>query len=272
MSERSSLLTNRVRRLLGAEPADNETRLIAPLQERLDSIEQRLAELSVQTQQRDASNNDAMATALSGIEKQISRAGREQLKANSLAEAQLDQLRSALEALQAGDERRDKEIAALHEQNHQAQRMARIEVARSMFPALDSLDEAIRSGEQILQRYASPYALTTLFERMRARMQMPQHDSALYDALSSWLTGLAFVRQRMLDILAAEGIQPIAAEGEAFDPQLHMAVEVVPACDDLPPGIVANEIRRGYRIGERVLRHAEVAVSGEASNEAGGHH
>lgn len=272
MSGRSSLLTNRVRRLLGAEPADNETRLIAPLQERLDAIEQRLTELSAQTQQRDASNNDAMATALSGIEKQISRAGREQLKANSLAEAQLEQLQSALEALQAGDERRNKEIDALREQNDQSQRTARIEVACSMFPALDSLDEAIRSGEQILQRYAAPSAPTTLFERMRVRMHVSQHGSALYDALSSWLTGLTFVRQRMLGILAAEGIQPIAAEGETFDPQLHMAMDVVPACDDLPPGIVATEIRRGYRIGERILRHAEVAVSGEAANEAGGHH
>jgi molecular chaperone GrpE len=71
------------------------------------------------------------------------------------------------------------------------------------------------------------------------------------------------VRQRLLGVLADEGIMPIAAEGQSFDPHLHVALEVVPPSDDLPPGHVAAELRRGYMAGERVLRHAEVAVSGQ---------
>jgi molecular chaperone GrpE len=46
-----------------------------------------------------------------------------------------------------------------------------------------------------------------------------------------------------------------------FDPRQHVAVEVVPATDRLPPGTVAAELRRGYLVGERVLRPAEVAVT-----------
>jgi molecular chaperone GrpE (heat shock protein) len=45
---------------------------------------------------------------------------------------------------------------------------------------------------------------------------------------------------------------------------MHIAMDVVPASAKLPPGTVATELRRGYHIGSRVLRHAEVAVSSES--------
>jgi anti-sigma factor RsiW len=80
-------------------------------------------------------------------------------------------------------------------------------------------------------------------------------------ALDAWLVGLTFVRQRLLDTLAAEGVRPMDAEGQPFDPQRHIALEVVPADNGLLPGAVAAELRRGYMVGERVLRHAEVAVA-----------
>jgi molecular chaperone GrpE len=95
-----------------------------------------------------------------------------------------------------------------------------------------------------------------------------QQVEALRGALDSWLVGLTFVRQRLLDVLAAEGVRPMDAEGQPFDPRLHVALEVVPAGDELPPGTVAAELRRGYLVGDRVLRHAEVAVSGPAPASA----
>jgi molecular chaperone GrpE len=70
---------------------------------------------------------------------------------------------------------------------------------------------------------------------------------------------LTFVRRRLLNTLAAEGIVPMNAEGRQFDPRYHVAVEVV-AAGQLPPGTIAQEIRCGYLVGDRVLRHADVAV------------
>ena len=69
------------------------------------------------------------------------------------------------------------------------------------------------------------------------------------------------VRRRLLDALAAEGVTLIAAEGQPFDPRRHIAVEVVAAA--APSGTVMQEIRRGFVVGTRVLRHAEVAVAGD---------
>ncbi len=276
MSEQPSPLVQRVRRLLGtgALDADGNVELIAPLKERLDAIERRLIELSEHTRgPRDLSSDEqavaAVREALAGLEKQISRAGREQLKANSLTEAQIEQLTAALEALRAADARRNEEIAAIREQSRIAQNAIRLEMVRGLFPVIDSLDEAIRSGQRLLEQHAPATLVvpTTLFERMRAQHQAQNRgDSPLREAMASWLVGLTFVRQRMLDLLAAEGVQPIAARGQPFDPQLHVAMEVVPATPEVLPGIVVAELRRGYTHGERVLRHAEVAVSGEVGN------
>ena len=52
-----------------------------------------------------------------------------------------------------------------------------------------------------------------------------------------------------------------------FDPHHHVAVEVVPADETVSPGTVASELRRGYLVGDRVLRYAEVAVAGETETE-----
>jgi molecular chaperone GrpE len=82
----------------------------------------------------------------------------------------------------------------------------------------------------------------------------------MQQTLSAWLHGLEFVRRRLLDTLAAEGVTPIPATGTPFNPQLHLALEAV-AAPKAAPGTIVHEIRRGYLVGERVLRHAEVAVA-----------
>jgi molecular chaperone GrpE len=81
------------------------------------------------------------------------------------------------------------------------------------------------------------------------------------EAIAAWLEGLEFVRDRLLDVLSAEGVRPIETDGETFDPHLHVAVEATPASDEQPAGSIAQETRRGYRIGDAVLRYAEVVVA-----------
>jgi molecular chaperone GrpE len=96
---------------------------------------------------------------------------------------------------------------------------------------------------------------------MRAAVSAPSTSEAqLRDSLRAWLQGLTFVRQRLLDALAAEGVRPIPALGLPFDPVLHLAIQAVPSTNQ-PAGTVVSEIRRGYTISGRVLRHAEVAVA-----------
>lgn len=212
-----------------------------------------------------AARLDALQATMSALEKQIGRAGREQFKANALAEAQAERLAAALDALRSADERRENDLSALRERSRTALADARLDVVRAMFPTLDGLDEALRSGQHILERHKRQAADTALLHQLlmiSTETERQREATAWQSALEAWLLGLEFVRRRMLDAFAAEGVVWIEAIGRPFDPRRHVAVERV-AANGVVPGTVVQEIRRGFMAGERVLRHAEVAVSAE---------
>lgn len=209
-----------------------------------------------------ATRIEALQAAVAALEKQIGRAGREQLKANTLAEAQAERLEATLAELRAADERREAELSAERERGRLAAQEARLDAARAMFPALDGIDEAIRAGQAMLDHAARQEPPATILRRLLGISAAERNDpTSPQAAMSAWLTGLGLVRRRLLDALAEQGVTPIAAEGRPFDPHRHIAVEVVNA-PGVAPGSVVQEIRRGFLAGERVLRHAEVAVAG----------
>jgi molecular chaperone GrpE (heat shock protein) len=211
-----------------------------------------------------AARIDVLQATVAALEKQIGRAGREQLKANALTETQAERLAATLATLQASETRREAELVAAREQSQTAVTEARLAVVRAIFPTLDGLDEAIRAGHATLTHAARRESAAALLRRLllgAAQAEDRREAEALHAALNAWLGGLTMVRRRLLDALAAEGITLIAAEGQPFDPRRHIAVEVVAAA--APPGTVMQEIRRGFVVGTRVLRHAEVAVAGE---------
>jgi molecular chaperone GrpE len=72
--------------------------------------------------------------------------------------------------------------------------------------------------------------------------------------------GLEMVQRQLLEVLAKHGVEPIAAMGQPFDPNLHEALFQQPAADH-PENTVVNELSKGYRIRDRVLRPSKVAVS-----------
>lgn len=73
--------------------------------------------------------------------------------------------------------------------------------------------------------------------------------------------GLRLITQRLEGLLVGFGLEPIVALGERFDPRFHEALIQLPATD-AEKGTVIQELQRGYRLGERVIRPAKVAVAG----------
>ncbi|RRR71242.1 MAG: nucleotide exchange factor GrpE [Candidatus Viridilinea halotolerans] len=205
---------------------------------------------------------EALQGTVAALEKQIGRAGREQLKANAIAERQAEQLAEALTALHAAEERRAAELEAAHAQRRTAVAEARLEVARAIFPSIDGLDEALRAGRAMLEHAARRETANDLLQRLLFD-EPTQATHALVTTLDPWLQGLTMVRRRLLDALSNEGIASIDAEGQSFDPRLHIAVEAV--VTDAPPGTVIHVLRRGFVVGERVLRPVEVAVAAAPS-------
>jgi molecular chaperone GrpE len=73
--------------------------------------------------------------------------------------------------------------------------------------------------------------------------------------------GLTLTLQQMLEVLKKEGLEPLAARGQRFDPRLHEAVELV-AAEGTEDGVVLEEMQRGYLFRDRLVRPALVRVSG----------
>jgi molecular chaperone GrpE len=71
--------------------------------------------------------------------------------------------------------------------------------------------------------------------------------------------GVELIVKQMEDALRQMQVVPVPAVGEPFDPRLHEALGAVDR-DDMPDQHVAEEIRRGYKIRERLLRPALVKV------------
>lgn len=74
--------------------------------------------------------------------------------------------------------------------------------------------------------------------------------------------GVELTHRSLMHLLSREGIAPIEAEGQPFDPAWHEAVGAVPAHQvGKEPDTVAHVVRIGYRIGDRLLRPARVIVA-----------
>lgn len=74
--------------------------------------------------------------------------------------------------------------------------------------------------------------------------------------------GVRLVLRQLGEVLENHGVEVIASVGELFDPQCHEAVGQVAAEGDVQPGTIVDEVLKGYRMGERVLRPSMVRVVG----------
>lgn len=94
---------------------------------------------------------------------------------------------------------------------------------------------------------------------MDAAQQFEQNDN-LEAAYESLRDGLKLVYENFHSALGDIGVERIKTEGEPFDEHKHEAMMQQPA-EDVESGTVLNEIRAGYKMGDRVVRHAQVVVA-----------
>ena len=79
-------------------------------------------------------------------------------------------------------------------------------------------------------------------------------------SVETYRQGVELIHRQVLDVLSRRGVTPIDAVGADFDPHLHQAVTAEPAGGHRD-GEVVEQFRRGYMIGERLLRPAMVKVA-----------
>jgi molecular chaperone GrpE len=153
---------------------------------------------------------------------------------------ELDQLKSALEAAQqeAAENKAAWQRSAADFSNYKR----RTEQEREAMVGL--------ANEVLLAKL-----LTIVDDFDRAIANMP---AELRDV--SWVGGISAIDRKLDQLLESEGLKPIEALGKQFDPHEHEAI----AQEDRPgvaEGTIVAELQKGYRIRDRVLRPAMVAVA-----------
>jgi molecular chaperone GrpE len=78
--------------------------------------------------------------------------------------------------------------------------------------------------------------------------------------VASYRTGIELIHKQLAELLRKRNVTPIEAKGADFDPHVHQAVATEPS-DSHRDNEVIEELRRGYRLGERLLRPAMVKVA-----------
>ncbi len=102
-------------------------------------------------------------------------------------------------------------------------------LVRDLLPALDSFDLAVQA-------------------------------SAGEPGMEKFLEGIKIAEREVFRVLENQGLRPLDTKGKPFDPNEHEVVCVVET-SEAPDQIVLEEVRKGYRLGDRVLRPAQVKVA-----------
>ena len=100
------------------------------------------------------------------------------------------------------------------------------EMVKSLLPVLDSFDRAL------------------------------QHETEA----SEFRSGIELINKQLHDVLTKQGLRPIPAKGEPFDPHLHQAIEMVDTTAEQDHHVL-DELQRGYKLKDRLLRPAMVRVA-----------
>jgi len=109
------------------------------------------------------------------------------------------------------------------------------------------------------------FAAAALIEKLlpvldHIEMAQAAAQTAKGDKLASLETGVAMIQQQLKTVLAETGLEEIDAAGKPFDPALHEAVSQQETAK-IPEGHVSQQLRKGYKLKERLLRAATVVVA-----------
>ena len=154
--------------------------------------------------------------------------------------------------------------------------------AEASAPETDPLAELRREKDSLQDRLLRTAAEFDNYRKRVERDRREQAEFAVADALQELLPiidnlelalgsaagsdadayrkGVELIHQQMVELLRKRGVKPIAAVGADFDPRVHQAV-VHEASTEHREGEVMAEMRRGYMLGDRLLRAALVKVA-----------
>jgi len=104
------------------------------------------------------------------------------------------------------------------------------------------------------------HKLLPVLDHFEMALAAAQNASAPHSGTAALQDGITMIQQQLKGILAETGLEEVDASGRPFDPTLHEAVSQLEAAD-VPEGQVIQQIRKGYKLRDRLLRPATVIVA-----------
>lgn len=163
----------------------------------------------------------------------------EQSPGNAADSASVDLAAQLQQAQSERDEYKDKWARALADHDNYRRRIQRemeedrkylaLPLLKALLPGLDGLDRTINAA-------------------------------GTAQSVDNLVVGLQMVVKQLESSLGQFGVQPIAAVGQMFDPNIHEAITQVPSADH-PPLTVLQDVERGYMLHDRVVRPSKVIVA-----------
>jgi molecular chaperone GrpE len=158
--------------------------------------------------------------------------------------AELKRLQSELGEAKEGLARRQADFEnyrkRIERERGEAHQRVVADVARKLLPVVDNLNRALDAEKTVQSNESKEF----------------RH----------FLHGVELINRQLNEVLESLGIQPIASVGQQFDPHIHEAVVTEPS-DEYEPDTVTEELARGYRIGDRLLRPAMVKVAARRDDD-----
>jgi len=150
-----------------------------------------------------------------------------------------------MDAAEAGKVERLRRVLDEEAQHHSR---LRADFANLQRRVAQERDAARRDG-----RRAALLPVLSVLDTLERALAAGSSDSDFYE-------GVAATHRLFIRALREAGAEAVESVGRAFDPQLHEAVATVPS-SGVEPGTVAREVRRGWRVGNELLRPAQVVVA-----------
>jgi molecular chaperone GrpE len=132
---------------------------------------------------------------------------------------------------------------------------------KDLLSVMDDLDRAIAhiQGQIAAAMHPKPQEVS-IWRKLFFGEPKPILDTDLMTALTSDREGIEIIRRSLLAILRQRQITPIVALGQPFDSECMYAIAQQES-DSIPANCIIQEVVRGYRIGDRILREAQVIVA-----------
>jgi len=141
----------------------------------------------------------------------------------------------------------------------------------------DQLKRLQDERDAVLDRLARLQAEFENYRKRSAKEQESFRDFAISDMVRTLLPvidnfdlalktqgdvrkGVELIRRQLDDVLAKLGVKPVESVGQRFDPHQHEAIEMVPT-DDVEDHQVIDELQRGYKLRDKLVRPAMVRVA-----------